>query len=994
MQSVLPSPGEPRYQAFISYSHSDRQWGEQLHQWLESYRIPERLVGTTSKHGTPVPARLYPVFRDRAELPSSSDLGQEIKTALAGSRTLIVVCSPRSACSEWVEEEIFQFKLLGGEKRTFGLIVDGEPFASENSETPGLECFPRGLRTRIGPDGKWTDQRLEPGAADVRPEGDGKRDAFLKVAAAVAGVGFDALKRRDEARERQRLRRWLAAASVLTILFAALAGLAFWQRGRALRALSRSDGDNALRRLADGDARGALAFLARAVRSDADNLAAKERLGALLVQRRWPVPELTLQDAEADFFVVELSPDGRLVAAKDLDGRLRFWDATTGDAQSHPFPGLPASRPGDPFAFSPDGRLLAVAGEDGIVRVWRSDGKLAWASAGPGEGIHALSFSRDGSRLAAGMARSGVSVWRVREGPESRLTLPHPSEVLAVGFDPSGTRLATGGMDNLARLWDLAAARQIASFDEGDRVAAVELSPDGSQLLTGAGYYGSWTVRLRTLATGQIWTAAHPLPEPAEPIGPSGSGDARFSPDGSRVLSLFSLDRSVRFWNAADGSPAAEPVSHRDLLRAARFSPDGNRIATIAGDGRIRTWLLPPRRADSAGHIGKQVEGAILLPNGLDGAAILSSGGDRWSLAALDLRQKPRIAAERLLPGRAFIEAADARHIAVATAGGAVHIFDATTLEPLAHVGAGALVDAAALSDEALWIGRSDGTVQHVPLDGPGQIRAAKLPDSGHIKALAFDPASQNLLLATELGKVFLWPRGSTSPPGKIGLHDNTASLALLVPGNRMFVTGGYDGQVRRWRSDGKPLAPGIRQSAELVAMAFSPDGRTLVTGARDDTARWWDIETGDPLAAPVRLSSWCTSIVPSPSGESFLIGDQNGTLHLHSRGEALPLADPAEKVGEIVAFGWHGNGTDALAILKNGTIRRLPLRLPVEAERTADLAAVADALSDLRLNEVGGLELKEPASQAELTAILAGLPVRSALPPVLRNPAQNSAKP
>ncbi|HWN40963.1 MAG TPA: toll/interleukin-1 receptor domain-containing protein [Thermoanaerobaculia bacterium] len=123
MQSALPSPGEPRYQAFISYSHSDRQWGERLHRWLESYRIPERLVGTMGKHG--------------ARVPSSSDLGQEIKTALAGSRTLIVVCSPRSARSEWVEEEIFQFKRLGGEERTFGLIVEGEPFASEDSEAQG-----------------------------------------------------------------------------------------------------------------------------------------------------------------------------------------------------------------------------------------------------------------------------------------------------------------------------------------------------------------------------------------------------------------------------------------------------------------------------------------------------------------------------------------------------------------------------------------------------------------------------------------------------------------------------------------------------------------------------------------------------------------------------------------------------------------------------------------------------------------------------------------
>ena len=61
--------------------------------------------------------RTYPVFRDREELPGSSDLGDNISSALEGSRYLIVVCSPNAAVSRWVNEEIKTFKAMGREDR-------------------------------------------------------------------------------------------------------------------------------------------------------------------------------------------------------------------------------------------------------------------------------------------------------------------------------------------------------------------------------------------------------------------------------------------------------------------------------------------------------------------------------------------------------------------------------------------------------------------------------------------------------------------------------------------------------------------------------------------------------------------------------------------------------------------------------------------------------------------------------------------------------------
>ena len=126
-----------KYWAFISYSHRDdqvkwpwqRRWGSWLHRSLESFRIPANLVGKESPLGK-IPPRLVPVFRDRDELPSSANLQDSVREALEQSRTLIVICSPDSARSQWVNEEVLTFKRLNRSNRILALIIRGEPNAN------------------------------------------------------------------------------------------------------------------------------------------------------------------------------------------------------------------------------------------------------------------------------------------------------------------------------------------------------------------------------------------------------------------------------------------------------------------------------------------------------------------------------------------------------------------------------------------------------------------------------------------------------------------------------------------------------------------------------------------------------------------------------------------------------------------------------------------------------------------------------------------------
>jgi tetratricopeptide (TPR) repeat protein len=231
-----------KYRAFISYSHADEEWAKWLHKSLETYRMPKRLVGRETAFGA-VPDRIAPVFRDRDELATATNLGDILTRALQDSACQLVICSRRSAKSRWVNEEIKTFKRLGKAHRIFALIVDGEPGSSARPETADDECFPPALIYKMGADGELTSEPTEPIAADVRPGKDSKLDGKLKIIAGMFDVGLDELKQR-EAHRRQRHLMMLVAASVAGMaITSTLAGAAWIARNEAERQRVRAEAE-------------------------------------------------------------------------------------------------------------------------------------------------------------------------------------------------------------------------------------------------------------------------------------------------------------------------------------------------------------------------------------------------------------------------------------------------------------------------------------------------------------------------------------------------------------------------------------------------------------------------------------------------------------------------------------------------------------------------------------------------------------------------------
>lgn len=204
------------YDAFISYSHSEPDCfvAQKLHFMLEHYHIPRKIQKISGKK------KINRVFRDRDELPLSSDLGANIREALENSQYLIVVCSPRAVRSEWVRREIETFLETHEKNKILTLLVDGEPMEA----FPEILCYDE--QSVMGEDGKEKKVKIqvEPMAADIRGTtrkdmNKKLKDEFLRILAPMLSCTYDDLRQRHKEYFFRKVITITGLAAVLSILF-------------------------------------------------------------------------------------------------------------------------------------------------------------------------------------------------------------------------------------------------------------------------------------------------------------------------------------------------------------------------------------------------------------------------------------------------------------------------------------------------------------------------------------------------------------------------------------------------------------------------------------------------------------------------------------------------------------------------------------------------------------------------------------------------------
>lgn len=203
---------EYKYKAFISYSHKDKNFAKWLHRRIENYKIPKSL---REKYHH-LPANLQrSIFRDEEELPTASELSDNLLYAMNNSELLLVVCSPASVKSKWVNSEIQYYKRIHGENSVLAIIKEGEPNATDMDDEDN-EAFPNALRHKVDSLGGLTQERTEPIAGDARSYWD-REMALMKMIAGILKVDFADLWEREK---RERNKRRFITLGIVSVFIA------------------------------------------------------------------------------------------------------------------------------------------------------------------------------------------------------------------------------------------------------------------------------------------------------------------------------------------------------------------------------------------------------------------------------------------------------------------------------------------------------------------------------------------------------------------------------------------------------------------------------------------------------------------------------------------------------------------------------------------------------------------------------------------------------
>ncbi len=318
-----------RYAAFISYSSADRRTGEEIQKALEAYTVPAPLRGQDFGRG-PVPKRIAPVFRDRSDAHASVDLGAALRAALEASDALIVLCSPASARSIWVGQEIREFKRLGRSERIFPVLIAGLPDRFDAEHQAQGAFHPSLFERWNAASNQWSTDEREPLAPDVRPEGDGLRFTVLKLVAALTAVPLTTLAQRHAEAERRarNMARLVAAAMALLAVGAVIGAWASWRASNLARERLENAVEMAARRVDDaagyqdryGVPSDVIRELLNGARQDFDELTASAS----------QTPTLALQRARLDRLfagLYETAGDGvqhKVLAARALQALARI----------------------------------------------------------------------------------------------------------------------------------------------------------------------------------------------------------------------------------------------------------------------------------------------------------------------------------------------------------------------------------------------------------------------------------------------------------------------------------------------------------------------------------------------------------------------------------------------------------------------------------------------------------------------------------------------
>ena len=590
-------------------------------------------------------------------------------------------------------------------------------------------------------------------------------------------------------------------------------------------------------------------------------------------------PLVWKKDLGAYLYDGALSRDGQTIAAGSAERAVYLVDVRT--RQIHTI----LRGFGDQVfsvAFSPTEDVLAVNTREGLVSLWDADGKQLKVLPKHRDRARDLAFSADGELLAAGAFDGGsIPVWNVASGELIRVLEGHQEMVRGIAFSPDRQWLASTSDDGTVRLWDPDTGKQLKLWSEGGNgTTSVAFNLDGCTLAYGT---DSGWIKLLDPSTGRLLAALDGHKTTVLGLA--------FSPDGT-LLASGGDDQTIRVWDLERNREIVKLTGHTASINALNFSADGTSLVSTSADKSVRVWSLEflPSLERWRGHSDWLVGGSFAV----DGRSVVTAGGDhtvrQWDV------DTGRVT--RVMRGHTA-EVSDA----VITPDGGTLVSGSwdKTLRRWNTVTGDAVGSPIVLPSWSrdLAMGPQGATVASACHDGTvGLWELAtgallhRFQHGGRVLAVAYHPDGKTVASGGDNRLIQLWDTSSGAKLQRLQGHTGPVRGLDFSADGRYLVSGSNDATARVW--DLEHPGGAVSQLLEghggaVYDPSFHPDGNHVGTPCADGTARIWDLRDGSYVELRGHRSE-VNFLIFEPDGGRAVTGSDDDTVRLWDVATGVPI--------------------------------------------------------------------------------------------------------